>query len=1504
MTNILDILINEVANVLNISPEEVKQRFTKSELDELLANSLCEPIDEVGPPLGSISDIPCAEPAPKFLEDVPLDELAKIEEEALSILKKDNTKKCIDQVEEVNQVISKQIEEYNNHKLLYEKLLEYRDNYSAIALYFTERSKEAARVMGEFTPLLQEIRRLESAKTEYNNELNRVNAETVKYGSNIPKHLTDKKNEIYKNIQTVDRDIAKQQSILSLNEKKYSIFSDVDYLSIKENLKNETGSVDYIYYLQRLINRYLDDSTFKVLDSQFEKYSQLINSRVNIISPISVQQLVENNYFKFNLKFIQLNSLTIPKEIFNKETGTSTTIDVNFPIKNNPILQKNSFFKTSSIFSLTEYQLPVDIPPTGKIYTNYYNLFKDPINNFFSLDERGLTTNINLIDPKVKGTSSDRKREGNIEYFVSSVDTLQNFYEEFDSRFETRKKEKHSQIVDPAKESLRIVIKSIVKKEIQLIFALNGVNFRLPEDSSTFKSTIARFKSQNDEFATGLADLDSEISRINKRLVELKPEPEKIKEVLRKKSPDCFDKADPVEQKCPDTKSKLGSDPLFIKTLSEGADPTLPNQNQLCYWKEFSKIINKVGLLPVPNVSLTPELRYWPVGIIIPYPGGLIKIPLPIIWIPLIVISTPLGNIVIFLTVNGLFISPVIFFVSNTGFKQHIITAKGSSKQFGYSAQDQLIKPGIIAPLGVLALAEKAERLAKEAINGKYAHLSKEDFENLQKTLAILAAAEASAIASGNVNRLLKTTNEKLNLLESKENLGKNEKLSNMLDRVDSAKDIIYDAKRSIHKQIDKLGSVNLSASEIIKSKIVERREKLVADLKKALEDNDLEKAESIRLQLETDGFDINSKIEAIISDMKKQFDKIKFPKITIPKDFSTIDPKQNAIFELIKIILDFSSKYGTQFFGPDNLQVRLLILTEIGKHKEELLEIAEPIAKYYNKIRIDDQLEDIQDALSKISKKLIDKISGIGTEGTIQSIQAKIDDLDKQISAETDPINRKKLRIKKQKEQKKLSNLYDSTRIKEFLALTPLAISKIADVSVDLNPFAPCCAKPQFKLDLTDLGPATAIFKLVESLLLAYVSTLTVSSLSLLFGGKKEITPNDLINSLISIIKNTIPESIVIPVPGLNLLTLAKSFAKTLMGLLDPKAPIPAVLPALPAPIVIDLNILKQPLLELLIAFLLDCLPDKNKTTVTVTEVPGQNRQLSSASNSTSNQNTINTASNLDNSINIVTCETDDSQNSVLSGGNIGTSNQQTSTSSQEISIGSSSSSYITSTSSQGNVILDFPKDILPSFQTLDIDFLSINSSDFTAILRNFVDLKFDAVIAIIDPFYNLLNTIKAAHGATLNIIEAAQHQTPPYGQISNLAFTAVTKLKQAALKSLSFGIINPDLAKEKLLILEKVLGPICNTPLPAVIVASAGAADAILPTIKMPTVDIINKSFSTQDMRVATSALRQLHPLLNQDDLPPWERLSSKNLLFLLFVDEFIATAADQVGFFRSYV
>jgi hypothetical protein len=198
----------------------------------------------------------------------------------------------------------------------------------------------------------------------------------------------------------------------------------------------------------------------------------------------------------------------------------------------------------------------------------------------------------------------------------------------------------------------------------------------------------------------------------------------------------------------------------------------------------------------------------------------------------------------------------------------------------------------------------------------------------------------------------------------------------------------------------------------------------------------------------------------------------------------------------------------------------------------------------------------------------------------------------------------------------------------------------------------------------------------------------------------------------------------------------------------------------------------------------------------------------------------------------------------------------------------------------------------------------MSVNPADLIAILKNFVDLKFDQVENLINPFYIALSVVKGIKGVNLNLLEELQYKAPPYGPPSKQIFNSITSLKKQIPKSATIGIIDTSAVAQGAQVLKSILGPIVNSPLPAAIIAGAGAIDSTLPATKIPSIDPTTKSIKTKDVKAATFALRSLHPLLTQEDLPPWERLTGKNLLFLLFLDEFIANGADKVGFFRAYL
>jgi len=152
--------------------------------------------------------------------------------------------------------------------------------------------------------------------------------------------------------------------------------------------------------------------------------------------------------------------------------------------------------------------------------------------------------------------------------------------------------------------------------------------------------------------------------------------------------------SDSGEQKkitCPPACCGKSGQGFVNKKPVEGANSSdCPTFYTKCYWQEFSKYANRVGLLPLPN-GLPPVetpaqfpsppnigLRYWPVGYLppsfIPLPPPIvnpldgtpfIRIPLPMIWTikSPIVIPLPVGVLVIFIPfIGGFMPSPLVFY--------------------------------------------------------------------------------------------------------------------------------------------------------------------------------------------------------------------------------------------------------------------------------------------------------------------------------------------------------------------------------------------------------------------------------------------------------------------------------------------------------------------------------------------------------------------------------------------------------------------------------------------------------------------------------------------------------------------------------------------------------------------------------------------------------------------------------------------------------------------------
>lgn len=81
-----------------------------------------------------------------------------------------------------------------------------------------------------------------------------------------------------------------------------------------------------------------------------------------------------------------------------------------------------------------------------------------------------------------------------------------------------------------------------------------------------------------------------------------------------------------------------------------------PQITDIRWWRKFCTNATIMNLIPL----------FWPVGLLIPNPSGIIKVPLPIIWTPVKVITLPAGVIAIGFAVCGVAVAPWVAFINTT----------------------------------------------------------------------------------------------------------------------------------------------------------------------------------------------------------------------------------------------------------------------------------------------------------------------------------------------------------------------------------------------------------------------------------------------------------------------------------------------------------------------------------------------------------------------------------------------------------------------------------------------------------------------------------------------------------------------------------------------------------------------------------------------------------------------------------------------------------------------
>lgn len=945
----LDQLIDEIVSVLGITREEVFDKFTKEDLKNMLSQSKCEPSDAPGPIFtGSVDDddIPCEDLGSPLNPDdsTDLDDLIN------KISDKDvdpelDISKCIDSVKDVNKEIELKLDLVTKYRILLDKLVELKDNLIGIQYYFDERIDRAGTVLNDFKPVLKSIKNIKA-----DIQSSAVNAAGIRSRLNViagyenPDNYASEVSQLKSRLSSIQSDssdlfnkLADKELILKNKSKKYPTLQ-------KEGILGSTSSLSA-----------LNDAVFGVIDSgdisqinrELKKYSEFLKVKKYSKSRSSFSEILSSSLIQFEVEFQNLLNIEITKESVDRDTGKKKKTTELILIKNNPLLKDNSFFKAVPGYKIKNVKTKEE--PKGALYEDFYNKLKEPIDNFFTLEERGLTSEANLLDPNLKGTDHVTKKENGTEYYIRDLETLENFYESFDSKFKEKKEEVKTGIINRETKKLKATMIKLARLDVDSLLAIGQVNLYLPEDDSNLSTIKNSIKSANLGFAGVIGNLNSEIERIKTEIESIIPSSDRVKARLKEINPECFKNVDKEEDgpgdddSCKDVNNLLGSDPFF-QTITEGSNGALPNCTNLCYWKKFSKIVNKMGLFPIPNNPKT--LRYWPVGLVLYVPVE-IKIPLPIIWIPILSISTMMGTHVLFITINGLFISPIMFFFSSSGLKKHSVTLRGPSDKFGFDRFDESIKKTIKIPLNVAALNSPD----------------------------------------------LKIT-------------------ANILDKTESVADAIDAAKKSIFKRIDDLGNPVLKGVNSIKTKIENKKNELKKEYIKSIEDGNSRKADELRKKLSVDQIDIKSKVDALSEDIINYFDRIELPTLVIPKEKGKINPNLSGVAATVSGAIESATNKLNGMIPESKAFVIDHISLAVAKYKD-VIEEKMPQSSINLEKEIDLVKDTLSDMAKEVFKRArgigpdsistssaISQLNKAKNSGNIEKINSKMKDISEKLDA------------------------------------------------------------------------------------------------------------------------------------------------------------------------------------------------------------------------------------------------------------------------------------------------------------------------------------------------------------------------------------------------------------------------------------------------------------------------------------------------------------------------
>jgi hypothetical protein len=1289
----------------------------------------------------------------------------------------------------------------------------------------------------------------------------------------------------------------------------------------KLNFKNEAlvaqsnilSEIDIIDITDRTIYAELSEAFLKISGQiSLGLTTQIIPTNIEIFNLKLVPRIIDGNFVKIKLP-VELEDGSIgyinAKGSDGKliEPVVDITPDTIIPIKNSPYLTTNIFDNVYVIrkFSDTDdpndritdtedsgsYYDPDDLPflkpradyasipgllyngAAGEYYNGLYNRLADPINNLFTLVERGLSLSpINIdasfkdsieagtIKEKINNKINDDSPSNTRTLYISNIETYSKFYEDFGAESAARIKIEREQTYPSVILEFTNIIKEFAKKEVATIFRqkVNSsyLKFYRPvtysqtsniqysqgikefNESPTLSTVYEYYLQSNLLITNKLADCKTELANLQLIIKENSLKPEILTDKIL--AIPCFKAAAAAIKKPADdceapAKLKLGKDPFIIRTV-DGNDSGLPDITSQCYWKEFTNSLNKVAILPFPDTTGPPPsnllFRYYPINALIPTSLGILTLPLPQFYKPLISIPTPLGTIVIILGLPITCKQVIVPFPIPLPSLYVLYFGPDGNKYLAVSTNPQWLysdpatnKPLVIGyeldngpdsrnPLGINILNPYKGQVIKGA---------------LSSPLALVAAAAKAArlaqiaedIAAGRIPFLDKLSEAEMMLAMLIADGGG-----------EFTRDIVK-LQSNINKQLNKIGDIPINEISALKDRVRQNR---AEQEDAASNETDLAKKRKDRKAArDANPLTIPQQIDATIADFTNFYDKkMKFGILQFPKDASKHNPGLPEVLKCIEDIIELIA-LGSAIPLISTLQEQIITLIAIILETKKVKDLLQKYQSF--NLNTAQGIKEFKDLLKDFFKSILDYIKGEDVGH----------DTDENVSeAEKAEI----LRAKAARQE----------TIKKILSATAVALLSIPAINIfDLN--KKCCEVKPTEL-FPGVSPDLAIaLALIYELFNALINSLTAESIMDLLGLSQ--IPNDLASAIIPIILEQLILMIP-PIPLPNIAGFLQYIIQSVVPMVTSLSVLKSVNPLHPplVPIVIPLDPLIKALVGLGLAALIEAilrlLLRANKLgSLTITS---DTFTVGGGSNSTQ---TITATTSVDK--NLIT--------QVLT-----TACGKDSTVSLEI-VGVAGSNSTIAVDTNGNPILKRvvltvisktgKRFSLPKLPLFPIDISQylylLTAADLIEVVRELITLVFEEILIPIATIVDVIaNIAKALKTFSYNIVEAGILQI-------NLIKLAIMKIDSEIPPGYKMMIPNPLLT---------------NIIKLGALFALEQAEPFLSPVAWIASLSLC--VFAPPITFSSVTAARLFHPILNSDDLPPWERLTHKNPLFTIFLDE----------------